>query len=154
MRKTTFTDPKRVYDVIKSCQVCYVGMVDENNLPYVLPFNFGFEDGVIWLHSAGSGKKIDILKQKPEVCVAFSTEHALKFVNEGVACSYGMRFRSVLAYGKVVFTEDPEEKKRVLNIIMKHYTGRDDFQYSMPAVMDVCVYKVEVSSFTGKESGY
>ncbi|MFO7721659.1 MAG: pyridoxamine 5'-phosphate oxidase family protein [Bacteroidales bacterium] len=154
MRKSTFNDPRRVYDIIKSCQVCYMGMVDDENLPYVLPFNFGFEDGVIYLHSAGSGKKINILKQRPEVCIAFSTDHETRFVNENVACSYGMRFRSVLAYGKVVFIDDPEEKKRVLNIIMKHYTGRDDFQYNMPAVMDVCVYRVEVSSYTGKESGF
>lgn len=154
MRKTTFNDPKRVYDIIRSCQVCYVGMVDNDNRPYVLPFNFGFEDGVIYLHSAGTGKKIDILKQRPEVSIAFSTDHELKFVNEGVACSYGMRFRSVLANGKVVFIEDPEEKKRILNIIMKHYTGNDDFSYNMPAVIDVCVYKVEVSEYSGKESGY
>ncbi len=154
MRRNSFSDLKRVSDIINSCQACYVGMVDEKNLPYVVPFNFGFEDGVIYLHSAGSGKKIDILKQRPEVCVAFSTDHQLKFVNEGVACSYGMRYRSVLAYGKVLFVDDPDEKQRILNIIMKHYTGRDDFRYNMPAVNDVCVYRIEVTEFTGKESGY
>ena len=154
MRRNSFSDLKRVSDIINSCQACYVGMVDEKNLPYVVPFNFGFEDGVIYLHSAGIGKKIDILKQRPEVCVAFSTDHQLKFVNEGVACSYGMRYRSVLAYGKVLFVDDPDEKQRILNIIMKHYTGRDDFRYNMPAVNDVCVYRIEVTEFTGKESGY
>lgn len=154
MRKTTFNDPKRIYEIIKACQVCYVGMVDDTHKPYVLPFNFGFEEGVIYLHSAAAGKKIDILKQRPEVCVAFSTDHELKKVNEDVACSYGMRFRSVLACGKVVFISDTAEKQRILNIIMKHYTGRDDFRYNMPAVVDVCVYKVEVSEYTGKESGY
>ncbi len=154
MRKVTFNDPKRVYDVISRCEVCYMGMTDEQGLPYVLPFNFGYEEGVIYLHSAGTGKKIEILKKKPEVCIAFSTDHHLKFVNEGVACSYGMRFRSVLAYGKVVFVDDPAEKQRILNLIMKHYTGRDDFAYNMPAVLDVAVFKVVVDEFTGKESGF
>ncbi|HRZ42898.1 MAG TPA: pyridoxamine 5'-phosphate oxidase family protein [Bacteroidales bacterium] len=154
MRKTSFNDAKRISDVISRCQVCYMGMTDEQGLPYVLPFNFGYEEGVIYLHSAGTGKKIDILRKKPDVCIAFSTDHQLRFVNEGVACSYGMKFRSVLAYGKVVFMEDPEEKKRILNLIMQHYTGRDDFAYNMPAVMDVAVYKIVVSEFTGKESGF
>lgn len=154
MRKVTFNDPKRVHDVISRCEVCYMGMTDEQGLPYVLPFNFGFDEGVIYLHSAGTGKKIDILRKKPDVCIAFSTDHQLRFVNEGVACSYGMKFRSVLAYGKVTFVEDPEEKQRILNIIMKHYTGRDDFAYNMPAVVDVAVFRVDVSEFTGKESGF
>lgn len=154
MRKVAFNDPKRVHDVIKNCQVCYIGMVDPEGKPYVLPFNFGHESGTIYLHSAGVGKKIDILRQNPEVCIAFSTDHQLKFTNEEVACSYSMRFRSVLAFGKVVFIEDPEEKQRILNIIMRQYTGRDDYEYNMPAVMDVCVYKVDVEEFTGKESGF
>ncbi len=154
MRKVSFNDPKRVKDVISECRVCYAGMVDSSLKPYVVPFNFGYEEGVIYLHSAAKGKKIDILKNNPSVCVAFSTGHELKFINEGVACSYGMKFRSVLAYGNVVFVEDPDEKKRILNVIMKHYTGKDDFSYNMPAVMDVCVYKVMVEEFTGKESGY
>jgi uncharacterized protein len=154
MRKVTFNDPKRVKDVISQCEVCYVGMTDLDNHPYVLPFNFGFKDGVIYLHSAGSGKKMEILRQRPQVCVAFSTDHQLKFTNDHVACSYSMRFRSVLAFGKVVFIENPDEKQEVLNIIMKHYTKRDDFSYNLPAVMDVAVYKVEVSEFTGKESGF
>lgn len=154
MRKAKFNDLRRVSKVINSCRVCYVSMVDEGNKPYVLPFNFGYEDGTIYLHSAGEGKKIDILKSRPDVCIAFSTDHELKFVNEEVACSYGMRFRSVLAYGSVEFIEEAEEKQRILNIIMKHYTGRDDFNYNMPAVVDVCVYKVDVFEFTGRESGF
>jgi nitroimidazol reductase NimA-like FMN-containing flavoprotein (pyridoxamine 5'-phosphate oxidase superfamily) len=129
-------------------------MTDLDNMPYVLPFNFGYGDGVIYLHSAGTGKKMEILRKNPQVCVAFSTDHKLKFTNDHVACSYSMRFRSVLAFGKVVFIEDPDEKKEALNIIMKHYTGRDDFSYNLPAVMDVSVYKVVVSEFTGKESGF
>jgi len=154
MRKVAFNDPKRVNDVIKNCQVCYMGMVDQEGKPYVLPFNFGYEEGTIYLHSAGSGKKIDILREHPSVCIAFSTDHQLKFTNEDVACSYSMRFRSVLAYGEVVFVDDPEEKQRILNVIMRQYTGRDDFGYNMPAVVDVCVYKVDVKEFTGKESGF
>jgi uncharacterized protein len=154
MRKVAFNDLKRVSDVIRNCEVCYVGMVDDEGKPYVLPFNFGYEDGIIYLHSAGTGKKIDILRSRPSVCIAFSTDHQLKFSNEEVACSYSMRFRSVLAYGDVVFVEDADEKQKILNVIMKQYTGKDDFGYNMPAVMDVCVFKVKVSSFTGKESGF
>lgn len=145
--------PEDIRSIIDKCEACYVGMVDLEGKPYVLPFNFGFGDGVIYLHSAGEGKKIDILRQNPEVCVAFSTDHQLFHRHEPVACSYGMKYRSVLAHGKVVFIEDYEEKEMVLNIIMRKYTGQD-FSFNAPAVNNVCVYKVEVTKFEGKESGY
>lgn len=145
--------PEDIRSIIDKCEACYVGMVDLEGKPYVLPFNFGFADGVIYLHSAGEGKKIDSLRQNPEVCVAFSTDHQLFHRHEPVACSYGMKYRSVLAHGKVVFIEDYEEKEKVLNIIMRKYTGQD-FSFNAPAVNNVCVYKVEVTKFEGKESGY
>ncbi len=145
--------PEDIRSIIDKCDACYVGMVDLEGKPYVLPFNFGFDDGVIYLHSAAEGKKIDILKQNREVCVAFSTDHQLFHRHEPVACSYGMKYRSVLAHGKVVFIEDYEEKEKVLNIFMRKYTGKD-FSFNAPAVNNVCVYKVEVTKFEGKESGY
>lgn len=48
--------------IINNCDVCHIAMVDENKKPYVLPFNFGYKDGEIILHSAQQGKKINILK--------------------------------------------------------------------------------------------
>ncbi len=147
------SDPKTIQKIIDKCEVCYVGMADQDGMPYVLPFNFGFEDGVIYLHSAITGKKIDILRSNPNVCVSFSTDHQLFHRHEPVACSYGMKYRSVLAFGKVVFVEDYEEKVRVMNVIMKKYAGRE-FEYNPPAVNNVCVYKVVPDVLEGKESGY
>lgn len=147
------SDRKIIQKIIDKCEACYVGMVDQQGKPYVLPFNFGYEEGIIFLHSAQQGKKIDILKNNPDVCVSFSTDHQLFHRHEPVACSYGMKYRSVLAFGKVVFIEEYDEKVRVLNIIMQKYAGRT-FDYNPPAVNNVSVYKVVVDTYEGKESGY
>lgn len=153
MANRMLKDPERISEIINKCEVCYLGMVDEQGHPYVLPFNFGYEQGVIYLHSAAAGRKIDILKQNPNVCVTFSTDHQLFHRHEQVACSYGMRYRSALAFGKVVFIDDYQEKEKVLNVFMRKYAGRD-FPYNAPAVNNVAIYKVEVSRLEGKESGY
>jgi len=146
-------NPQEINEIIDKCDACYLGMVDEQGLPYVLPFNFGYEDGIIYLHSAQTGRKIDIIRKNPNVCVAFSTDHKLFFRHEPVACSYGMDYRSVLAYGKIVFIEDFDEKVRILNIIMRKYAG-NDFSYNPPAVNNVAIFKVEISKIEGKISGY
>lgn len=142
-----------IKEIIDKCDVCYIGMVDINNMPYVLPFNFGFINNCIYLHSAKTGKKIDILKNNPDVCIAFSTDHLLLYQNEHVACSFRMKSRSVIAYGKVQFIDDYDEKINVLNIIMQKYTGKS-FTYSTPAVKNVEIFIVPIDSITVKESGY
>lgn len=153
MANTLYKDHQNAKEVIDKCEACYVGMIDQENLPYVLPFNFGYQDEVIYLHSAPFGKKIDVLKNNPNVCVNFSTDHQLFHRHEQVACSYGMRYRSVLAFGKVVFIENYEEKVRVLNIIMQKYTGKD-FDYNSPAVNNVSIYKVIIDRIETKISNY
>lgn len=153
--KTKFLQKiQEIEEIINQCEVCYLAMADNDNTPYVLPFNFGYESNTIYLHSAPVGKKMNILKTNNKVCVAFSTDHEIYGQHKDVACSYSMKSRSVVAFGKVVFIEDLEEKKRVLNLIMKKYTGRDDFTYSTPAITNVCVYKVMIEQITGKERGY
>ena len=139
--------------IIGKCEVCYVAMVDEENKPYVIPMNFGYKDDCIYLHSSQTGKKIDILKKNSNVCVSFSTDHLLRWQSENVACSYSMKYRSVLAYGKVEFVEDSNQKIEALNIIMSQYTKKE-FSYSEPAVKDVKVFKVVVEKLEGRAYGY
>ena len=139
--------------IILKCDVCYIGMVDQNSEPYVLPFNFGYKDNTIYLHSAQTGKKINILENNNRVCVAFSTDHVLRWVNEDVACSWGMKYRSVLAYGRVEFIEDYDEKVEALNVVMSNYSD-NKFEYSKPAVMDVKTYKVVIERMEGRAYGY
>ncbi len=139
--------------VIKEAEVCYIAMVDLNNRPYVLPFNFGYENGILYLHSSPVGRKMDILKQHPDVCVMFSIGHQLHHHNEEVACSYSMKYRSVMAYGKVEFIEDYDEKVSLLNKVMTKYTGKE-FSYAAPAVKNVACYTIKLENMTGKNRGY
>ena len=142
-------DFNEIEEILKTAQVCHVGMVDGDK-PYVLPMNFGYIDKTIYLHSASDGKKIDILTKNNNVCISFDIDQKLKYRDEHVACSWGMRFRSVVLSGKVVFIEDNDEKINCLNIIMKHYTEKE-FTYNLPAVKNVKIWKVEIEEISGKK---
>ena len=120
MQTVTITSRPEMEKIISSCQVCYLAMSDNDGLPYVLPFNFGYDGEYIWLHSGPAGKKMDILKSKPNVCIAFSTDHELYHQHEQVACSYGMKYKSVLVFGKVEWIDSAEKKIEGLNVIMKN----------------------------------
>jgi len=153
MRVRNSQDKHDIESILEKCDACYLAMVDEEAMPYVLPFNFGFANGVIYLHSGPTGRKMDILRQNPNVCINFSTDHRLMMRHKEVACSAGMDFRSVLAFGKVEFIDDYDAKVEALNIIMRKYTGRD-FSYNAPAVNNVAVYKVVPTHINAKISGY
>ena len=142
-------DFNEIEEILKTAQVCHVGMVDDGK-PYVLPMNFGYVENTIYLHSAPDGKKIDILTKNNNVCISFDIDQKLKYRDEHVACSWGMRFRSVVLSGKVFFIEDNVEKINCLNIIMKHYTNKE-FSYNLPAVKNVKIWKVEIEEITGKK---
>lgn len=133
MRTRTLTNHDEIVKIIAKCQICHVAMVDPEGKPYVVPMNFGYAEDMIYLHSAREGKKIDCLTKNPAVCINFSTDHELLFQNEEVACSYSMKYSSVICYGKVEFIEDAEMKRKTLDIVMKQYTERE-FNYNNPSI--------------------
>ena len=153
MRRRDINQEQELYEIIGKCQWCHMAMSDPDGNPYVLPMNFGFRDGVIYFHGAQRGKKISILQQNPRVCISFSIEHQLRYQNENVACSWSMKYRSVLAYGKAEFISDPDEKISALKIIMAQYSG-SEFRFNPPSIREVNVWKIKVEKFEGRAFGY
>lgn len=152
MRTYPLEEVSRIDKVIGACKLCFIGMSDEFGKPYVLPMNFGYKEGVVYLHSAQEGKSIGILEKNPQICITFCTDPSLLWQDEEVACSYRMRADSVIGHGSVIFEEDFDEKVKALNIIMNQYSNRD-FNYSAPAVRNVKVWKVVLEEITAKEFG-
>jgi hypothetical protein len=146
------TDLDELEGIIKRCDICHVGMVDGNR-PYVLAFNFGYENQTIWLHAAKEGRKLDVLKRNNNVCVEFDTDHKLFARHEQVACSWRWAYRSVIVEGEAIFVEDYDEKVKGLNIFMKNYSDRE-FKYSKPAVDNIRIIKIPVASITGRSFEY
>lgn len=153
MKNRVIALKEEVERIIRQCEVCNLAMIDPDNAPYVIPMNFGYANDTVYLHSSRTGKKVDILKKNNRVSLSFSTDHELRWQSEKVACSYSMRYRSVLASGRVEFIEDMQEKVDALNVIMKNYTDRS-FKYNDPAVRDVLVFKVVIDKLEGRAYGY
>ncbi|SMO57535.1 hypothetical protein SAMN06265379_10316 [Saccharicrinis carchari] len=151
MKTVEHLNSERIEAIIKKCDVCFIGVVD-GDMPYVLPMNFGYRNKVIYLHSAPEGRVVDILNKNSNICVTFSTDHELAFQHPEVACSYRMKSKSVVAWGKVNFQEDFNRKKEALNIIMEQYSDKK-FKYSDPAIRNVKIWEVPIDKVSCKEFG-
>lgn len=146
------TRQDELLDVIRKCKVCHVGFVDDDK-PYVLAFNFGFDNNKIYLHCAKEGHKLDILAKNNNVCVYFDTDHDLFARHEEVACSYRMRYRSVQVMGKADIVTNFDQKVSALKIFMKQYSERE-FEFSKPSVDNVHIICIEIEKMTGRKFEY
>jgi len=145
-------DEKVMVSIIEKAIICRVAMCWQDE-PYVIPMNFGYRDNYIYLHSAGEGRKLDILRNNDKVCIEFDVD--VELVQSRKACNTNMKYKSVLAFGKAVILKDIAEKKRALDIIMHHYYYHDSlsvFHYPKNALEKVIIVKVKVEKMTGKES--
>ena len=113
-------DKKAIESIIQRAIVCRVAF-SENDVPYVVPVNFGYEDDCLYFHSAPEGKKIEMIKQNNNVCFELDIDHEV--VKSESPCNWGMKYRSVIGFGRAFFVDDLEEKRRSLGIIVEHYSG-------------------------------
>ena len=134
--------------IIRESTVCRLALVD-NNQPYIVPLCFGYKDNALYFHSAGEGKKIDILKKNNNVCFEFDVRSEIK--TGKTACEWGMKYRSVIGFGNASFLEDPESKQAALDIIMQQYSD-GSFSYPDKILKNTLVIKVEITDMTGKQS--
>ncbi len=139
--------------ILREAQVCRIALCDDNK-PYIVPMNFGFKDNYLYLHSAAEGRKMDILSKNRNICFEVDIQNEL--IKSDNACNWGMKYYSVIGFGKAIFIEDINEKREALNIIMQKYNENDakSFEYSEITLNKTAVIKVEITEITGKKSGY
>lgn len=147
-KEKQITDQSEMVAILHRAEVCRLAMVDEGR-PYIIPLNFGYSNGSLYFHSAWKGRKIDVLKQNPQVC--FECDLDVKIVIGKKACEWGAEYKSVIGFGRARFITESEAKKKALNIIMDHYAGRS-FDFSDGDVDKVAVIHVEIEEMTGKRS--
>ena len=66
------TDPQEIFNILQRCDTAQLGMCDAD-APYVVPVSFGaaMRNGtpVVYFHCAKQGKKLDLLRENPAVCL-------------------------------------------------------------------------------------
>lgn len=144
------TDRSEIDAVIRRSKVCRLGLSDHGQ-PYVVPLCFGYDGHVLYLHCAGEGRKLDILRQNANVCVEFDVFEGV--IEASKACQWGMRYQSVMGFGIARFIEDREEKRKALSLLMAQYT-QDGFAVSIPedAVTRTVIIRIDIRELTGKQS--
>lgn len=138
-----------IEEIIRLAKICRLAM-SVGDQPYLVPLCFGYEPGALYFHSAGEGKKLDMLETNDKVCFEFDLDH--EFIEAENACDWELRYRSVIGFGRATILEDNEEKRRGFDLIMRQYSDRS-FTYPDSEVKGTTIIKVDIRSMTGKKNG-
>jgi nitroimidazol reductase NimA-like FMN-containing flavoprotein (pyridoxamine 5'-phosphate oxidase superfamily) len=141
-------DTAEIEQILNKAFVCRLGLCD-NGRPYVVPLCFGYEDNALYIHCAKVGKKLDIIRKNKNVCFEVDTD--CQVIKAEQACRFQLRYKSVIGFGRALLIEDPELKRRGLDVIMQRFS-KGPFKYPQENLEKTMVVKVEIDSMTGKKS--
>lgn len=146
------TDFCHMVQIVDGCDCCRLGLVDCQQA-YIVPLNFGYDatDGqlVLYFHSAAEGRKLELLPRQISVSFEMDTKHELMAGSVGCRFSYG--YQCVMGSGTVEILSDPAEKQNGLETIMKHYTGRPDWEFDPNTLSRTTVFRLKVDHWSCKE---
>lgn len=143
------SDKTIIHEILSKSSVCRLGFAFEN-VPYIVPVNYGYRDNKLYIHSAPEGEKIELIKKCSTVC--FEIELESEVMKAEIACKWTTRYRSIVGYGKVKIITGKEEKTRGMDIIMAQYRGPEKNTYN--ASFDrMVILELEVERLTAKQAG-
>lgn len=121
MRKAQreITNLEEIADVLSRCDTVRIG-INDAGLPYIVPLSFGYEilNGkiAVCFHGAKAGRKAELLRSLPRVCVEADLCHG--FVDNGRG-GYTCDYESVIGYGNVELLEGVEAEKGI-RLLLEH----------------------------------
>jgi len=153
MRKKEYevTDTAVIRRILGRATQCRVAMVDGNE-PYLVIMNCGWDGEHLLLHGASQGRKLDILRANPRVCVEIDEDVQLVFGATGEECT--ANYVSVIGTGTVSFVLDSSAKSRDLNVITHQcHPGVPKEVFPDEALSRVAVLEVQFDHLTCKAKG-
>lgn len=144
------SDKEDIEEILKKSEICRLGLV-ENDEAYIIPVNFAYSDGKLYIHSAPQGRKIQILSENKHI--TFEMELIHRLVKSEIACGWTEHFRSLMGRGVAEIVTDPALKTKGLNLIMRKYGFEGELKYEAGPLSRMILIVINILSVTAKKSG-
>ena len=142
-------DKELLESIIRRTKVCRIAM-SLDDIPYVIPVNYGYKDNCLYIHSAREGKKLNILKQNNKVCVEMDISDEI--ISADQPCKWSMKYQSVIGFGTAEIIDEPLEKIKALNVLMDHYSPGKLHDFQERLIDKLVIIKIHLKTITGKQS--
>ena len=133
-----------------------IASLDKDGFPQIIPMNFAFVNGAIYMHSHTRGEKLDNIKANPKV--GFEVDRELEFLpsyfsSPTDASQADTLYISVVIKGDGIIINDRNEKTLALNALMEKYQPEGRYERLTPemhVIDEVTIIKVMPKTMRGK----
>lgn len=134
--KLEIKSPERVAAFLEQEHVGRIATIDRSGYPQVIPMNFVFLGGFVYMHSHTSGEKLDNMARDGKV--GFEVDRELEFLpsyftHPTDASVADTLYVSVVMKGRATLVEDAAEKCLGLNGLMAKYQPEGGYEPVRPA---------------------
>lgn len=146
-REAKAFDSNRIEQLLKEGEYLTLSMVDEQGHPYGVPLSYAYANGVIYLHGALEGHKINCITKNNRVSATIVGKTQL------LPEKFSTLYESVIVFGKAHVLEEAEEKKIALAALIEKYSGdfyEEGMAYIERAMGRTCAIKIDIEHMTGK----
>ena len=156
LKKYEIQSKNKMVEFLNSQPVGRIASLDGNGYPQVIPMNFVYHAGVIYMHSHPIGEKLENIRRNPNV--GFEVDQHICFLPSYYfhitdASQADTLYISVVIKGKAEIVHRNEEKALALNALMEKYQKEGRYEAldaNMPSVHEVAIIKVIPKDMRGK----
>ncbi|REJ79437.1 MAG: pyridoxamine 5'-phosphate oxidase family protein [Acidobacteria bacterium] len=125
-------------EILAAKHFAHLGCVLDDGTPYVVPVNYFFEDGSIYIHSL-EGKKLDALRNNRSACVQV----------EDIRSPF--KWKSAIAFGEFEEIEEPAKRARIVKQLLRHFSTLTPVEGAADdtAAEDLVVFRIRIDRLTG-----
>lgn len=156
IKKYEIQSKHKMIEFLNEQPVGRVASLDGSGYPQVIPMNFVYHDGAVYMHSHPFGEKLDNIRRNPNV--GFEVDQHICFLpsyffHPTDASQADTLYISVVIKGKAELVHGNEEKALALNALMEKYQKEGRYEAlvaNMPSVHEVAIIKVIPRDIRGK----
>jgi nitroimidazol reductase NimA-like FMN-containing flavoprotein (pyridoxamine 5'-phosphate oxidase superfamily) len=156
VKKFEIRSRQKMIDFLNSQPAGRIASIDARGYPQVIPMNFVFAAGAVYMHSHPMGEKLDNILRNPKV--GFEVDQDVCFLpsyyfHPTDASQADTLYISVVIKGTASIVGDGKEKAMALNALMEKYQKEGRYERldeHMPVVHEVAVIKIVPDDMRGK----
>lgn len=156
VKKFEISSKSNIIKFLNEQPVGRVCSIDSQGFPQIIPMNFVFAEGSVYMHSHPFGEKLDNIRRNPQV--GFEVDQHVCFLpsyyfHPSDASQADTLYVSVVIKGRAEIVQDSKEKAMALNALMEKYQkegGYEPLEAEMQVVEEVAVIKVVPLDMRGK----
>ncbi len=140
------------YEVIDRCEYGVAAFATGSGEPYCVPLSLVRMNDELFFHCALEGRKLELLRADPRVCVSFVCDTKPAYVAD--KNNYTTYFKSAVVTGMAFEVTDARQKTAALRALCEKLLGEhmDGFDRAIERSLKVTgVWGIRMETATGKE---